>query len=145
MLYYMGLMGGLVALLVGATIPFFLRGERKRKREIQAAFAGRESLDEQTFYERYFQARGVPADVVLRVRRILERDLGASMSRLLPDDDFTGNLKFFFNHDELASIYVVEDIEKEFGISISDDEASRMHTVNGIIFGAWEKIQQRAA
>jgi acyl carrier protein len=144
MLYYMGLMGTLVALLVGAAIPFFLRSERKRKRGIQAAFSGRAPLDEQAFYKRYFQSRGVPADVVFRIRRILERDLDASMSRLLPEDDFTGNLRFFFDHDELVSIYIVEDIEKEFGISISD-EASRMHTVNDIIFGAWEKIQQRAA
>lgn len=144
-LYYMGLMGALIALLVGATIPIYLWGERKLKRELQAAFAGRESLDERAFYERYFQSRGVPAEVVFRIRRILESDLNTSMSRLLPEDDFTGNLKFFFDHDELVSIRIVEDIEKEFGISISDDEAGRMHTVNDIVFGTWEKVRQRAA
>jgi acyl carrier protein len=141
----MGLMGTLIALLTGATIPFILWTERKRKGEIDVAFAGREPLDEQAFYERYFQSPGIPADVVLKIPRILERDLDASMSRLLPEDDFTGNLKFFFEYDELNSIQIVEDIEREFDISVSDDEASRMHTVNDIVFAVWNKIRQRAA
>jgi acyl carrier protein len=138
-------MGASIALLFGVSIPFFLWGKRKRKREMQAAFAGREALNEQTFYERYFQSRGVPADVVFRIRRILERDLDADISRLRPEDDFAGNLKFFFDYDDLVSIYIVEDIEKEFGVSISDDEASRMRTVDDIVIGSWEKIRQLAA
>ena len=48
------------------------------------------------------------------------------MSCLRPEDDVTGNLEFSFDHDEFSSIYIVEDIENEFGISISDEEARRM-------------------
>ena len=132
-------------MLVGASIPFVIRDERKRRRNIQSVFAGRESLDEQTFYERYFKSGGVPADVVFRIRRILERVLDADMSRLRPEDDFTGNLKFFFEHDEFSSIYIVEDIEKEFGIFISDEEASRMRTISDIVSGTWTKLRQQAA
>jgi acyl carrier protein len=144
-LYYVGIFGALVALLVGASIPLFIRDERKRKRQILLAFAGREPLDKQSFYGRYFQPRGVPADVVLRIRRILETVLDADMSRLRPEDDFTGKLKFFFEHDELSGVYIVDEIEKEFGITISDEEASRMHTISDIVTVTWAKLQQRAA
>ncbi len=145
MIYYAGIFGALIALLVGASLPFVIRDERRRKRNIQSAFAGREPLDEQTFYDRHFRSRSVPADVVFRIRRILERVLDADMSCLRPEDDFTGNLKFFFDHDEFSSIYIVEEIEKEFGISISDEEASRMRTVSDIVTGTWAKLRQRAA
>ncbi len=46
-----------------------LLDSEERKKKIEAAFAGREPLDERTFYELYFINRGIPADVVGRFRR----------------------------------------------------------------------------
>ena len=48
---------------------------KDRKKRYEAAFGGRKPLDEKTFYEEYFQARGISADVVLKVKHILEEVL----------------------------------------------------------------------
>ncbi|HBB96340.1 MAG TPA: hypothetical protein DC054_13215, partial [Blastocatellia bacterium] len=128
-IYYLGLFAVLVAVIVAVSIPFTISEERKRKRKIKSAFAGRASLDDDAFFNKYFAARGVPIDVVCRIRSLLASDLDADVSCLQPEDDFTGNLEFFFAHDELANVHIVQDLEKEFGISITDDEAARMHTL----------------
>jgi acyl carrier protein len=145
MIYYVGLFALLAALVVAVSIPLAIRDEWKRKRKIKSAFDGRMSLDDSAFFNEYFASRGVPIDVVCRIRSLLARDLDADVSRLQPADDFTGNLQFFFAHDELANVYIVQDLEKEFGISITDDEAARIHTFDDIVMGTWDKLRQRAA
>ena len=118
---------------------------KAKKKKFEAAFAGQEPLDEQIFYERYFQARGVPADVVIKVRRILEDALDADLPRLKAEDDFTKNLSFFFQYDSLADVELVGRLEEEFSIKIADAEAERTRTVEDIISLVWLKLQQRAA
>ena len=118
---------------------------REKKKKIAAAFADREAVDERTFYERYFQNNGVPADVAIKVRRILEDELGVDLSRLTAEDDFTRNLSFFWEYDSLTDVEVVMRIEEEFGIKISDEEAGKTHTVKNLVDLVWYKLGQRAA
>lgn len=138
-----------IAITIGVLIliftPYAIYVERKRKRVIENSFAGREALDEMTFYERYFQAQGVPFFIVLKVRKILEETLEADLSRLRAEDDFTKNLSYFFQYDSWASIEIVERLEEEFAIKITDAEAARTHTVEEIINLVWLKLSERAA
>jgi acyl carrier protein len=135
----------LVGILLAICIPLALFAERKRKRKIEAAFAGRESLAEQTFYEKYFQSQGVPFFIVMNVRHILEDELDADLSRLSAEDDFTRNLSFFFDYDSWANIEIVVKLEKEFQITITNAEAQATHTVEDIIHLVWAKLRQREA
>ena len=144
-IYYLGLSALLAAAIVAVSIPWAISDEWKRKRKIKSAFAGRVPLDDDAFFNKYFASSGVPSDVVRRIRRLLAKDLDADVSRIQPKDDFAGNLQFFFDHDELVSIYIVQDLEKEFGISIADDEAARIHTFDDIVTVTWDKLRQRAA
>lgn len=145
MIYYEGIFCLLLAALVAISVPLIISDERKRKRQIKSAFAGREPLDDHTFFQKHFASRGIPEDVVSRIRRLLANDLEVDISRIRPEDDFTGNLQFFFQHDQHVSVYIVQDLEKEFGISITDDEAARRRTVNDIVIATWTKLRQRAA
>ena len=137
----------LLALIIGVmTVPatlFVIHEWRERKRNLRKVFGNREPLDEQEFYERYFRPRGAPADVVVKIRRILEDEIGEDMSRLSDKDDFTGNLAFLFpEYDGLDSVEIMW-IEEEFGIKISDDEAAEMKTVEDIVMMTWNKLRQR--
>jgi acyl carrier protein len=138
----------LFVLLIG-TVPtavtlFMIHEWRERKRNIRNAFAGREPLSEEAFYEKYFQSRGIPANVVAKIRRILQEETSVDMSRLSDKDDFTGNLAFLFPIDDgLDSVEIIMRIEEEFGIKISDDDAGRMRTVEDIVIETWHKICQR--
>ena len=144
-LYYLGLFAIILALLIVAGYPMLLRDRKARKEKIDAAFFGREPLDEQTFYERYFRARGVPADVAVRIRRILEDELDADLSRLSAGDDFTRNLSFFWEYDSLTDVEIVMRIEEEFGVELTDAEVGRAHTVEEIVNLVWGKLHPREA
>lgn len=144
-LYWLGQIGIIVAALLVIGIPMSIYQSRARKKKFEEAFAGREPLDERTFYEKYFHSRGVPADVVIKVRRILEDVLDADLSRLKADDDLTKNLSFFFQYDSLADVELVERLEEEFDIKIADAEAEKTHTVEDVVNLVWLKLRQRAA
>ena len=118
---------------------------RAVKKKLEAAFAGREPLDESTFYERYFRSRGVPADVVIKVRRILEEEFDVDLSRVSAEDDFARNLSFITEYGSLDAVEVVIRLEEEFGIEISDAEAGQSTSIEGIVNLVWSKLRQREA
>ena len=144
-LYWLGQLALLVAILIVIGIPFRLWESRAKKKRIEAAFAHRKPLDERTFYERYFQSRDVPAFVVIKVREVLEYELEADLSRLSAEDDFTRNISFFWDYDSLANVKIVEHLEEEFRIKITDAEAEKTHTVVDIVNLVWLKLGERAA
>jgi acyl carrier protein len=118
-----------------------LGGERARKHRLEAAFSGREPLDDLSLWELHFRDHGVSADTVSRVRKVLSEVLGADLSRIRDTDDFSKNLKFFWDFDSLADVQAVQGLESEFGIRISDPDAERMRTLKDIILGVHEKLQ----
>jgi acyl carrier protein len=142
-LYYLGQALILLALLALIGIPLSLWEGRKKKRRMEKAFAGREPLGERTFYEEYFRARGVPADIVLKVRRILEDELNADLSRLAAEDDFSRNLSFFWDYDSMADVEIIMRLEEEFGIKIADTEAGQARTVDDIVNLVWSRSRPR--
>lgn len=66
------------------------------------------------------------------------------MSRILPEDDFTGNLGFIWGDwgglDGLVGVEVVERFEEEFGVTITDTEAVAMKTLDDIVTRIWSKV-----
>ena len=123
-------------------IALTLREGRAKQRQVRKAFAGREPQTDRQFFERHFQAEGVPLAVVSGVRRILEEHLGADLSRLAASDDFSTNLNFFWRYDSMADVEIVLALEKEFGIEIADAEAAAAKTVRDIVGLVWSKKKQ---
>lgn len=117
--------------------------ERRARKRVEAAFAGREALTDEQFFEKYFRAKGVRNDVASEVRRILAEQLGQDLSRLQSGDDFTKNLKFLFEFDSLADVEIVLAIEESFGIKVTDEEAQAMRTVEDIVLAVHNKLQLR--
>jgi acyl carrier protein len=138
-----------IALLIGffllIGIPIWIYESKDKKKRYEAAFGGRKPLDEKTFYEEYFQSRGISAEVVIRVKHILEEVLQEDLSCLRAEDDFNRNLSFFFQYDSMADVEIVQRLEEEFDIEIGDKEAGDAHTIEDIINLVWTKLRQRAA
>ena len=124
--------GAFLAILVGA------RRERKKIRDV---FGGRPSLDERTFYERYFASLGVSAEVAIAVRRIIAEILGEDVSRLCDTDSFGTNIKFFFEWDSLADVHLLFSLEDKFQIKISDEEVQQLSTIRDIILLVDRKVK----
>lgn len=116
------------------------RDARLQAKQLEEAFVGRESLTPQAFYDRYFLGLGIAPEVVFGIRQILEEQLGADLSRLQAEDDFSRNLSFFWDWDSLADVEILVAIEERFQIKISDAEAEKTHTVLELVQLVADKV-----
>jgi acyl carrier protein len=127
-----------------ATAASVRHERRQRQRKMEEAFVGRSPLPGAEFYERFFRAQGIPEDIVMGVRRVLEEQLDAELSRLVASDDFSRNIGFFFDFDSMADVEIVCALEETFSINISDEEAANAHTIQDIVDLVWCKVQLRS-
>ncbi len=135
----------IIVFFVIITIPFVIVSEKRKQRKLEEVFAGRQELNEQIFYERYFANQGVPFFVVRKIREILEEVLGADLSRLSADDDFSKNLRFFFESDTTADFEITERIEEEFEITINELDIANAEnwSINNIVNLVWRKVREK--
>lgn len=128
-------------LIVG--FPIWIYQAKQKSRKFQNVFSGRLPLNEQNYYERYFRDRHIPADIVIKIRKILEEVLEADLARLQPTDDFTKNMNFFVDYDSMAAEELVAKFEEEFQINITFTEAKDAHSIEEIVNLIWLKVNQR--
>jgi acyl carrier protein len=135
----------IIAGLIAASIPVIIIGRRKQEKQIEDVFGGRQELTDRDFYERYFEAKGVPFYVVKKIREILEDVLDADLSRLSAEDDFSKNLNFFWHEDSLADVEIFEKIEEEFDIKFQPADFENLQTtsVNDIVEIVWRKVKEK--
>ena len=69
------------------------------------------------------------ADVASRVKAIIVDKLGAEESEDTPEASFTNDL----GADSLDTVELIMEFEKEFGITIPDEEAEKITTVGEAI------------
>jgi acyl carrier protein len=119
--------------------------QRQKLQKLEQVFAGRESLDDSQLWSRYFEQYGVAPDTVAKVRRILTQILQADLSRIRDTDDFSKELALFWSFDSLADVEIVQALEDEFGITITDAKAVAMKTLRDIILGVHAKITKSSA
>lgn len=122
-----------IAVFAALVLGFACR-ERVQKRKLMAQrFGTRERLGGDAFYDKYFAEQGIPREVVVGVREVLESILRADLSFLKDSDDFSKNLSFFWDFDSLADVEVVKALEDRFGISIDSVEANDATTIRQLV------------
>jgi acyl carrier protein len=124
----------------------FAERERKQKQEkVARAFAGREPLDAHQLWVRYFRQYNVAPETVARIREIFSRMLEVDLSRIRDTDDFSKNLAFFWDFDSLVDVELVQELEAQFGITITDAEAEAMKTLKDIVLTVHAKIMAHSS
>lgn len=111
------------------------------QRRLDAVLAGRTPLAPEEFFTRYFEERGFDRDMVLRIRKIFAENISLDLSRLSATDDFSRELQFLWKYDSLADVEIVLDLETEFGITISDADATSMTTLLAVVEMVDEKLR----
>ena len=69
------------------------------------------------------------SDITERVQRIIEEKLGVDSSEVKPEATFTNDL----GADSLDTVELIMELEKEFNITIPDDQAEKIVTVGDAI------------
>ena len=64
-----------------------------------------------------------------KVKAIIVDKLGVEESQVTPEASFTADL----NADSLDTVELIMEFEKDFGISIPDDETQNINTVKDVI------------
>ena len=113
--------------------PLARREKQKKDKFIAEQFGDREHLSPEGFYEAYFSSQGYSREIVIGIRGIMEKVLDADLSFLKESDDFSKNLSFFWEFDSMANAELVQKIEQQFGIRITDQEAEATKTVRQLI------------
>jgi len=108
-----------------------------------SVFKGRPLLTDDEFYQRYFLNSKVQREVAIGVRRVFCEKVALDMRRLAPDDDFSRELSAVWTYDSLGDVEVVLEIERRFGISISEEEARESLTMGGLIHLVDLKVKGR--
>ena len=121
----------------------FVESERKQKQQkVGDVFAGREPLDDRQLWERYFRQSGVAPETVAKIRQIFSTKLEADLSRIRDTEHFSKELAFFWDFDSLADVELVQALEEQFGITITDAEAEAMKTFRDIVLKVHAKIHK---
>ena len=77
----------------------------------------------------------------MRVRRVPAEVLETDLSQINSLDDFSKYLAFFWEWDSMADVDAIVVLEKEFGVSFSDEEAESMKTMKDIDIAVHQKLR----
>ena len=122
-----------IAVLTLTVIAWLFFEKRRMKREIENIFRDRPSLSDNDFYAAFFQDSGISCEIVSGVREVLAEELNVDVTRMIPNDDFSCNLRFLLDNDSMIDVALIEGLEKRFKITILDKEAENTKTIHDII------------
>jgi acyl carrier protein len=115
--------------LVFAVVAVWM-SDRVQRDCVQRQFADRMPMSDEEFGAAYFPQRWVKS--AARVRQIVGEAIGIDMTRTRPSDRFVQDLRID-DLDSLASVEILDKLEEEFGIKITDDEALRIITIEELV------------
>jgi len=117
-----------VVLLVAGACAW-QEGQKNRCRVV-AFLAGRESLGDDEFARRFFSSE--KADIAVRLRSILRPYLRCNLGCIHADDQLIADLGLGAD-DGLDAVEVVKEIERAYGIVITDEAATEMRTLRDVV------------
>lgn len=120
-----------------AVVILFEHGQRSR---VERQMSSRLPLSDEEFGATYFPASWTKA--ASRIRRIVGEELDIDISRALPSDRFVQDLRID-DLDSLAAVTIVTKIEKEFGITITDNEAVSIITIEQLVSCVASKLASK--
>lgn len=131
--------------MITALRRWYLDWSTRDNRALDRIFEGRVLLSDDEFYERYFADGSVAREVAVGIRAAFIEHVPLDMRRLAPEDSFGRELQFVWSHDSMADVELILDVEKRFGISISEQEARETLTMGTLTRLVDRKVKEKNA
>ncbi|TGK81343.1 acyl carrier protein [Leptospira noumeaensis] len=114
-------------------IGMILFKKRRYDSSFNLVFKERVTLTKNHFFQTFYKDK-IPEFIVIQTLSILDELLPFDTSKLYPDDSFTGNLNFLWKYtDEFTDIEIIERLENNFNIEISNEEAKNINSFDDIV------------
>jgi len=130
----------LSVLCIAASVAVVILFEHGQRSRIKPQMSSRLPLSNEAFGATYFPA--IWAKAASRIRCIVGEELDMGISRALPSDRFVQDLRID-DLDSLAAVTILTRIEKEFGITITDDEAESIITIDQLVSCVAHKLDSK--
>ncbi len=117
------MLGLLVLILFFAAIwlcVWFFDPDMRQQRRYEAQLRSRAVLGDDAFYRESFGTSSIPKHIPVQLRKIYAEEFGYPVEKVRLDDDF----RFIMN--EWDASHLIQCIEKQFGLAISDEELERL-------------------
>ncbi|PJZ83155.1 hypothetical protein CH366_13955 [Leptospira harrisiae] len=122
-----------ILIVVFYFIGMFLFKKRRYDSSFNLVFKERVTLTKNQFFQTFYDDK-IPEFIVIETLSILEELLPFDTSKLYPDDSFKGNLNFLWKYtDEFTDIEIIERLENNFKIEISNEEAENINSFDDIV------------
>jgi acyl carrier protein len=131
--------------MITALKRWYVDWSTRDDRALDRIFEGRALLSDDEFYDRYFSDGSVAREVAVGIRAAFIEHVPLDMRRLAPEDSFGRELQFVWSHDSLADVELILDVEKRFGVSISEQEARETLTMGTLIRLVDRKVKEKKA
>jgi hypothetical protein len=92
-----------------------------RRRRLAAALEGRESLDDQAFYGRYYAESKLPKDLVIELRREVVETLRVSAEKLQPGDRFGEQIGTYWTTSDDLDVLAAKGRNRAKALGLSVD------------------------
>ena len=116
-------------ILIVAVVAVLVFSDYSLKRAVRRRMARRPRLTDEEF------ARFFPPDhaqVAAKVRMLLARHATVDLARITPSDGLADDLRID-DLDSMATVEFLLDLENEFRITIGDEDAQEMRTVEDVV------------
>lgn len=101
-------------------------------RRVKELRASRQPLTDDEFYNLYFKSEGIPREVVVKVRRIIEEEVHEDFAWARPEDHSVNDMGIDAV-DGLESVEIIMRLEEEFTLRLPDKECEKCSTLGDLI------------
>jgi hypothetical protein len=117
-----GVLGAAIVVVLGAAVPWF------RRRRSLSAMENRESLDDETFYARYYAASKLPSALVVQLRNEVAETLKVPAAKLRPEDRFGRHIGTYWITSDDLDLLAAKGMNraKALGIAVDPQQLSTL-------------------
>ncbi|MCP4546730.1 MAG: hypothetical protein GY835_09735 [bacterium] len=122
----------IISIAIVLMVWFLLRRTARGKEKVTAVLATRQQFVAEEFGRHYFADNARRMTLAIKVRKMMDELLEVDLGGLHPDDGLETDL-LLDALDSLASVLLIQKIEEEWGLNISNRDTVKIRTFRDLV------------